>query len=195
MLSLGAKGPRLNCSRQFCTVLHFLIIRICIYPYNSGQKRNLLKKDKYVCEIGQHSTSILFRKKALPIIESAHVPKWSSSQNGFLFVKGLFLCFSPFFFFWSTLSIQLFVCLFVNVFIFLIKSMERNVDWTENVSFSRPKCNLKTTGRDIRIESVMAFSQVIAWGGLVLVLGSFTLSVSSDASIEVLVLSALSLIL
>lgn len=66
---------------QFCTVLHFLIQRICIYPQDA---------QKEVCDRGSVVQAFYFeRNKALPIMDSTCVCKWSSSQNP-LFVKGLF---------------------------------------------------------------------------------------------------------
>lgn len=70
--------------------------------------------------------------KALPTIYCALVPKWSSSQNGFLFVKGLCLFFSIFLSVWF--AYQYFLWFVVGVFwFFFYFNNVNNVSWTENM--------------------------------------------------------------
>lgn len=77
-------------------------------------------------------------KKALPITDGACVCKWSSSQNPLLLRDWFFL----FFYFNFPYVLLLFISLMhfsyneslLLLFIFLLKSCQKNVDWTEKMN-------------------------------------------------------------
>lgn len=127
-LSLGTKGPRLNLMSQFCTVLHFFIKRICIYPYNA--QKDICLRDRAA------QYNFILKKKALPIIDSTCVCKWSSSHNP-LFVKGLgFFFYFPYVFPFSILLMHFLImnhcCSFFKKYLF--QSCQKNMDWTESMN-------------------------------------------------------------
>lgn len=75
-----------------------------------------------------------FLKKALPISDSTCVCKCSLSQNP-LFVKGLFIIFLMFLFVYFTHVFSKSLLLFFFFFFsFLLKSCQKNVNWTENMN-------------------------------------------------------------